>query len=124
MWPIKRGKIIDLTKSGKYRGMPSQIPETYRDLTQTTPASSSSGVQVVSDDSSSALGFLGTMAVESSTSSSVSSSQSESLESKHLKVKIEDIEYKLDALSRRLSSALDRLDLAEKKLLRNERQGI
>lgn len=37
--------------------------------------------------------------------------------------KIDDFEFKLESLSRRIDSILDRIDLVEKKLSRNERQG-
>ncbi len=63
------------------------------------------------------LGFLGAMA------NSSESASSSGLGERHLKVKVEDIEYKLDSLSRQISKILDRLDLAEKKIDRNNRLG-
>jgi len=83
MWLLKKKKVIDLTKSGKYKGMPSQIPETYKDL---TPSSSDS-------EADSGLGFLGTMASFSNSSGSLAVSAN--LDTKHLSIKIEDIEDKL-----------------------------
>ena len=65
------------------------------------------------------LGFLG--AIASSSDSSIS--QPSNLSTQHLKVKIEDIEYKIDNLMRKFSSIIDRIDLMEKKVDRNERRG-
>ena len=42
----------------------------------------------------------------------------------HLKVKIEDVEYKLDNFSKRISGLIDRVDLIEKKMDRFERRGV
>ena len=77
------------------------------DFTQTpVPTSTDSG-----------LGFLGAMA-SGAESSPVSSSGSTSGN------KIDDIEYKLDSLTRRINSMIDRLDLLEKKMDRVERHEV
>ena len=103
-WPFKKGKVMDFT-SGKIpipKNMPSQA--TGGDVDLTTDVGG--------------LGFLG--AVASSSDSSQSSNLGLGLGEKHLKAKVEDIEYKQDSLSRQISKILDRLDLAEKKIDRNE----
>lgn len=101
VWPFAKKKVIDFTQSRV--SLPRQKPQAtqtseYRDLT-----------------SDSGLGFLGTIA-----SSSENTSE---LGNQHLKVKIEDVEYKLESLNRQISKILDRLDLAEKKIDRNNRLG-
>jgi phage shock protein A len=108
-WFKKKGEVIDLTYLAK-RGLIKK--EDYKDLTK-----SNSQEMPVAD--SSALGFLGTMAASSEpvseSSKKPSSSQSQN--------KIEDIEYKLEVVSKRVNALLDRLDLVEKKLARDLRQG-
>jgi len=114
MWPAKKKKIVDLTKPSYLNKFPkpeidrSVGKDGYKDL------SFSDSSSVNSEES--ALGFLGDFA----SSSQPSAESASDLHTKHLKVKIEDIEYKLDSLSRKLSNVLDRLDLAEKKLARNK----
>ena len=118
MWPFKKNRVLDLTNKpiAKKPAVSENLSE-YNDLT--SPSSST-------DSDVSGLGFLGSLA--SSASSSPSSNLDESglnsvhpLSVKHLKVKIEDIEYKIDSLRKKVDSMLDRLDLAEKKIGRNER---
>lgn len=66
-----------------------------------------------------AFGFLGAMA-----GSADSNMQDvESIHIKDLKVKLENVEYKLDNFSKRISGLMDRVDLLEKKVDRNLRQG-
>ncbi len=107
VWPFsKKGKVMDFTSSKipQPKNMPSQV---------------AGDVDMTSDVSS--LSFLGAMA--DSSSSANSSLSGSGLGEKHLKVKVDDIEYKLDSLSRQIGKILDRLDLAEKKIDRNVRLG-
>lgn len=107
IWPFKKKKVIDLTSSKIPKSLAKRVgsqisnQQDYKDLT--------------SADSGSALGFLGDMA-----SSSSSGNPSSDLEEKDFVRKLDDFEFKIDSLSRRISSVLDRLDLAEKKLSRLE----
>jgi len=107
MWPFEKKKILDLTSSRIKvpNSVRARLESEYKD---TSP---------VSDVSP--LGFLGAMAT-----SADSSESSGDMNLKHLKVKIEDIEYKLDNLSKRLASFMDRVDLTEKKIDRIERRGV
>lgn len=108
VWPFKKQKEdLDLTILAK-RGllMPKSEQEDV-DLTNPIPSNTDSG-----------LGFLGAMA--SSAESSSSSSRGMAGTSSN---KIDDIEYKLDTFTRKLNSMMDRLDLVEKKLARDIRQG-
>ncbi len=104
----------------------------YQDLTSNDSSSNSS-----SGDAS-GLGFLGNIAQasgasESSVSSETGLSSSSGLNTnpisklsrdspQHLKVKLEDVEYKVTALKSRMDKILDRLDLAEKKIERWDRR--
>lgn len=111
-WPFKKRRdVIDLTYLAK-RGLIKPEQEFKEILPQQQTSSSSS-------DSSSAFGFLSSLA------SSAESSPSSHAESKELgtKNKLEDIEYKLEVISKRVNSMIDRLDLVEKKLSRDLRQG-
>jgi hypothetical protein len=107
MWPFKKQKEdLDWTILAK-RGLLKAPPqEDDIDFTQQPIPTSSSN--------ESGLGFLGAMssAAEPSSSSLTRGNN-----------KLDDIEYKIDALSRRLNSMIDRLDLVEKKVDRLERQG-
>ncbi|MBU4086744.1 MAG: hypothetical protein KKB21_04175 [Nanoarchaeota archaeon] len=111
-WPFKkRGKdVIDLTYLAKRGLLKTPVQEEYQDLTTPQTSAKSSG------PSDSALSFLGAMA-----SSAEQSPQSNSSLSAN---KIEDIEYKLETISKRVNSMIDRLDLVEKKLARDLRQSI
>ena len=105
VWPFKKRKeVVDWTILVK-RGLIKPAQEKDLDLSQQTPVSSDS------------LGFLSSMAssAESSSSGGMGGASSN---------KIDDIEYKLDALSRRLGSMIDRIDLMEKKVDRLERHEI
>lgn len=103
-----RSDVIDLTYLAK-RGL-LKVPATqeYKQI----PISPSS-----SDDSG--LGFLGAIA---------SSAETTTAETTHLINKnitpnrIEDIEYKLESISKRINAMIDRIDLVEKKLSRDLRQ--
>jgi len=108
VWPFKKQKEdLDLTILAK-RGLIK--PEKEKEIDMTSP---------VSDNS--AFGFLGAMASAESSSSSLSRSSSSSSPNSN---KIDDMEFKLDSLSRKLNSMLDRIDLVEKKLERDLRRGV
>jgi len=111
MWPFKKKKVLDLTKLKAKLETPTNNND-YKDFSYPQSAQTDN----------SGLGFLGNLAT-SSASSSNPSSLSGDLNIQHLKVKIEDIEYKLDNLTRKLSSILDRIDLLEKKMNKFERRG-
>ena len=66
----------------------------------------------------SSLGFLGAMAG----SADSGMQEVENIHFKDLKVKMEDVEYKLENFSRRLSGLMDRVDLIEKKVDRDLRR--
>jgi len=120
VWPFKKQReIIDLTYLAK-RGL-IKVPEQeeYKDLTASQVSTTSSSASSSESDSVSSLGFLGAMA-ESAEPSSVSKSSSKSVELSSNRV--EDIEYKLETISKRVNAMLDRLDLVEKKLSRDLRQ--
>jgi len=106
----KRQEVVDLTYLAK-RGLIKPKEEFSEILPQQQSSNSSSS------DSSSALGFLGAIA------SSSEASKEESSGTGINKNKIEDIEYKLEIISKRVNAMLDRLDLVEKKLARDLRQG-
>ena len=113
VWPFKknRGQIIDLTYLAK-RGL-IKVPkqEEYKDLTASQVSASSN------QDSDSDLGFLGAMASNAEPSVSKNHKSTELSSNR-----VEDIEYKLETISKRINSMLDRLDLVEKKLSRDLRQ--
>lgn len=104
VWPFSRRKIVDLTEKsfGVVRAQPktkvSSGSDGYADLTSGT-------------DLFSAIG----------NTSSVS--QSDNLEIKDMKNKIEDVEYKLENLRKKINDLLDRFEVVEKKLRRNYGQG-
>lgn len=105
-WFKKRRDVVDLTYLAK-RGLikpKEEFKEIMPKLSQ--PSSDNSG-----------LGFLGMIA-----SSAESSSSPSETGDKGTKNKLEDIEYKLDIVSKRVNAMLDRLDLVEKKLSRDLRQ--
>jgi hypothetical protein len=104
VWPFKkRGDVIDLTYLAK-RGL-IKMPKLEEDE-KNEPISTSGG---------DALSFLGSMAAASPSLKEESSGG--------VKNKIDDFEFKLDNLIRRVDQMFDRLDLVEKKVSRNERQG-
>jgi hypothetical protein len=101
----KRNDVIDLTYLAK-RGL-IKPKEEFREILPQQSTNSSS-------DSGSALGFLGALASSSETSEKPALGIN--------KNKIEDIEYKLEIVSKRVNAMLDRLDLVEKKVSRDLRQ--
>jgi len=108
-WPFKkRREIIDLTYLAK-RGLIKPNEEFKEIMLQEQEKSQ--------QDSSSALGFLGAIASNSEPCEKSEKNQ------KISKNKLEDIEYKLEIISKRVNSMIDRLDLVEKKLARDLRQG-
>jgi len=113
VWPFKknRGQIIDLTYLAKRGLLKAPKQEEYKDLTASQVSASSN------QDSDSSLSFLGAMA-ESAEPVSKTSSKSIGLSAN----RVEDIEYKLEIVSKRVNAMLDRLDLVEKKLSRDLRQ--
>lgn len=120
VWPFKKRKdVIDLTYLAK-RGL-IKLPEReeeYKDINPMNIGKESSG--------SDALSFLSNLAGSSSSSGSSSGSASSLGEEKHdagMKNKVEDFEFKLDTMRKRIDQLMDRIDLLEKKLARNERAG-
>lgn len=108
VWPFTKKKdVVDWTAYAKKDIIKAQVSDEIRDFTQSQSNSSAPMADV------GALGFLGNMASASESSPSPQASGN----------KIDDIEYKLDAFSRKLNSMMDRLDLVEKKISRNERLG-
>jgi hypothetical protein len=108
VWPFKKQKEdLDLTLLAKRGLLKAPAQPSDVDLTQPVPSNTDSGI-----------GFLGAMA--SSAESPASSSPSSPTGGN----KIDDIEYKLDALTRRINSMVDRIDLMEKKVDRLERHEI
>lgn len=110
-WKKERG-VVDLTYLNK-RGLLKTPQDDVKDFTSSSnPA----------NDGGNAFGFLAGMASSAEPSPALSSSAS-SVSDSGMKNKIEDFEYKLDTLSRRINSVLDRLDLVEKKVERDLRNG-
>ena len=108
-WPFKKQReVVDLTYLAK-RGlikMPTQKTNDYKEIPVTQ-----------SNSSSNDFGFLGAMA------SSAEPSPTNSPVPAGMNNKIDDLDYKLDAISKRVNAMLDRLDLVEKKIDRAGRQG-
>lgn len=116
MWPFKKNKVIDLT------GRELKVPKpSYPNVNK---MSDSDYQDLTSSDSGSSLGFLGSLAAASSSNSGSASDLISRGKSspEHLRVRIEDMEYKINALKNRIDKILDRLDLAEKKIDRFERR--
>jgi len=105
VWPFKnRKEVVDLTILAK-RGLikPEAEEVDYKDLTP-----------IPADETG--LSFLGNLA------GAGGGTEVEKLHLNSERNKIEDIEFKLDLLSRKLNSMIDRLDLTEKKIDRIERK--
>ena len=105
---FKKEKVIDMSH------MKAKIakPQDCVDLTQ---------AQAQTPQTDSGLGFFGAIA------NNFDSSQAREvgdIHMQHLKVKIEDFEYKLDSFSKRISGLIDRVDLLEKKVDRDLRRGV
>ncbi len=115
----KKNDVIDLTKdeikipkSVRERLMKKYSSSDYRDLT--SKDSSSQNLE----SGGNALGFLGNMASSSETSHLTESSD---VNIKDAIRKIDDFEFKLGSIQRRVDSILDRLEVAEKRLDRFDR---
>ena len=127
VWPFKKSKVLDFTKENFKvpATMKTRLESEYKEL------NSNPGTET----QESALGFLGAMASSSEENTGdeltfksqkleISDDYQKHLFLKHLKVKIEDAEYKINNMSKRLNSILDRIDLMEKKLDKFERRGV
>ncbi len=102
VWPFKkRNDILDLTVNRK--------------LLQKRESSTSK----ISSEQDSMGSFFGAIS-----SSSGSSTSPANLDSKSLKIKMEDVEYKLNNFLRKVGDILDRLDVAEKKIDRLDRKSV
>jgi len=107
VWPFKKKRVLDLTqgRTNAERVNSGITSDGYQDLTQKKEEPSGS--------------FFG----------AISSSASESLDlpdrkdSLNLKVKLEDAEYKLESIGRKVNNMLDRLDVLEKRMDRVDRRG-
>ncbi len=114
-WLFKKEKVIDLTKDEIK--VPASVRERlegeYKDLTGNSSAGNSDA------DSGSALGFLGNMAISSESSKSLISNSGD-ISFQHLKTKLDDAEYKIESLRRKIDAIFDRVDLTEKKINRLE----
>ncbi|MFH1307538.1 MAG: hypothetical protein ABIH72_01670 [archaeon] len=105
LWKKKKADVIDLSmlhKRGIIKAPEREVEEL--DLTKTS----------VSSEDTSGMDFLGALA-----SSSGSKLEKPGLESS-MKNKVEDIEFKLESMLRRVDKLIDRIDLVEKKLNRFE----
>jgi hypothetical protein len=110
-WPFKKKKeMIDLSYLAK-RGL-IKLPERKAEFQDLPMGNTNAAV------SSDALGFLSGLAATSESASSGDKFD------KGTNNKIEDFEFKLNNLIRRIDQMFDRLDLVEKKLGRNERAGM
>ena len=111
----KKKKILDLTENRQptRQVVDGGITESeYRDLTQKS---------LQRDNQNNSVGnFFSAI----SGSSTQENQRDDILQLKHLKVKFEDIDYKVRALNGRIDKILDRLDLAEKKIDRVDRKEI
>jgi hypothetical protein len=101
VWPFSKKKVIDWTGRQPAETTVSSNNE-YKDITssQSLPA----GTDLFSAVASGAANF---------------SSQPTELEAKGLKNKIEDVEYKVETLRKKLNDLLDRFEVVEKKTQRN-----
>jgi DNA repair ATPase RecN len=97
VWPFSKKKVIDWT--GRQPAQSTNVESSeYKDMT--------SGQSAVSTDLFSAM-------------ASSASSGSSDLEAKGIKNKIEDVEYKLENLRKKLNDLLDRFEVVEKRLGRS-----
>lgn len=110
MWFQKKRKVLDLTEGERVKN----ILEKRKSSSQTTSSIDSTQAADIGLG-----GFFGSMssAAEPSSSNYFSPQELEIAD----KGKIEEMENRLNVISRRLTSATDRLDLMEKKVDRLER---
>lgn len=117
VWPFSRKKVIDLTKDAKVSMPVKKLHEQdYKDFTNADAEKPS--------DVTNAFSFLSNIASSSSAENSSAKEFREISKSspQHLKVRIDDIEYKLDSLRTRIDKIIERLELAERKIDRNDRR--
>jgi hypothetical protein len=100
VWPFSKKKVIDWTGRQPAETTVSSNNE-YKDITSNA---GTTGTDLFSAVASGAVNF---------------SSQDNSLEAKGLKNKIEDVEYKVETLRKKLNDLLDRFEVVEKKTQRN-----
>lgn len=121
MWPFKKQKdVIDFTKKESYIPKKTTATSTvgYDDLTK---ANNYPSVQP-NNQAESSFDFLGGMASVGNENSGINNA-ADDLSLKHLQVKMEDMEYKIDSIRSQINKIFDRLDLAEKKIDRGNRRG-
>jgi hypothetical protein len=104
MFGFRKKKVLDFSNLRKEIKAVSDV----QDFTQHPVQEESAG-----------LGFLGAMA----SSADSGMQEVENIHFKDLKVKMEDVEYKLENFSKRISGLIDRVDLLEKKVDRDIRRG-
>ena len=122
MWPFANKKeVIDFTRKEDYTPRKSTTTSTvgYDDLTKINnaaiPTSLNSSTEVQIPESSFDFSSMANVGTENL-------KKEDELSMKHLGVKIEDIEYKIDSLRSQINKIFDRLDLAEKKIDRGNRR--
>jgi hypothetical protein len=101
VWPFSKKKVIDWTGRQPVETTVSSNNE-YKDMTNKQALST--GTDLFSAVASGAANF---------------SPQSTELEAKGLKNKIDDVEYKVETLRKKLNDLLDRFEVVEKKTSRN-----
>ena len=100
VWPFSKKKVIDWT--GRQPAQSANVESSeYKDMTGSQAVA---GTDLFSAVASGAANF---------------SSQDNSLEAKGIKNKIEDVEYKLENLRKKLNDLLDRFEVVEKRLGRS-----
>jgi hypothetical protein len=100
VWPFSRRKVIDWSNRQPAQSTNVESSE-YKDMTSNAGVA---GTDLFSAVASGAANF---------------SSQDNSLEAKGIKNKIEDVEYKLENLRKKLNDLLDRFEVVEKRLGRS-----
>ena len=100
VWPFAKKKVIDWSDR---KAVETKVPESgeYKNMTSNMGVA---GTDLFSAVASGAANF---------------SSQDSSLEAKGMKNKIEDVEYKLENLRKKLNDLLDRFEVVEKRLGRS-----
>jgi len=106
VWPFSRKKVIDFTQGEVKLPRRTIATSDYADLSNTGHAQTSSSSSSVGD-------FFSAVSDSASSSTNFGSG---SLEAQGMKNKIEDIEYKLDNLSKKLNDLLDRFEVVERRV--------
>lgn len=101
VWPFSKKKVIDWTGRQPAQSANTESSAEYKDMTGRQAVA---GTDLFSAVASGAANF---------------SSQDNSLEAKGMKNKIEDVEYKLENLRKKLNDLLDRFEVVEKRLGRS-----